>query len=317
MVMDNTLPAAWAIDGSQTDAQIGRLVAWCATGGSTGVVLPGDMQVRALSTPAGSVNVNPGAAVAPTGYPSQAYAQSYIMTLPQAYSVTIPPTGSSGGRTDYIIVQVDDTNYSGNSAPNAPLTASYWQPLRVSSLSGLNYPFVPLAQITIPASTSAITQSMITDLRQVANPQQQRMVDFGTCPSGTTITSAWAPWPSQAVDSVAIPTWATKAFCRVDVQTVYIPAALATGAMRLAMSASGQPTQYSNQITYYFDDTTLATRHNMSLVGLITIPAAFRGLSSVTFQQQGMLTSSTAAIVADQYSTWAMDLEFVSDASLF
>lgn len=211
------LTTAWAVDGSQAPASVGRMVAWCASNGATGIVQAGDLKVSALATPGGAVNIAPGGALMSDGYPSQAKGQTYATLNDATAQLTIPATGSGGGRTDYVILRIDDWNETGQT-PADPTTAPGCSFQRVSSISNLTYPFVALAKIAIPASTGTITGAMITDLRQVANPRTKDIVisapgvasDQDQTLNVVGGTGEIFPAARIAMQTVDVPTWATR-----------------------------------------------------------------------------------------------------------
>ena len=68
------------------------------------------------------------------------------------------------------MARITDPDYpGGGTIPSVPNDGVYAAPYLVSSLSSSRTE-IPLAKITQPANTAAITNAMITDLREVANP---------------------------------------------------------------------------------------------------------------------------------------------------
>lgn len=176
MTWDNS---PWAVEGGQTSADVGRLLAWHATSGFVGVAKPTDLVVKALSVPGGSVRVMPGACTVPVKALGKTN-QTYIGANPSEDVIAIPATGSGGGRSDLIVARVEN-----------PIAGEPWQPpadpITGQYIFTRRYPSVPagtthvvqvdpsasaltLARIDIPASTGTITDAMIHDLRGVANP---------------------------------------------------------------------------------------------------------------------------------------------------
>lgn len=164
------IPVPWAIGhGADNSVEGARMSLHAATKGARGVYGPGDMAVRALPVPGAAVRVHRGGAVTPNDYPG-AFNQSYAITEESSTDVPIPATGSSGGATRYLIVRIDDDQYAGN-PPEDVVNGPYNRYAVVSSISGLQYPHVPLAKIVQPANTATITDAMITDIRKIANPE--------------------------------------------------------------------------------------------------------------------------------------------------
>ncbi|MDK8345424.1 hypothetical protein QP868_02295 [Brevibacterium sp. UMB1308A] len=163
----------WAIGGGADNPVEGaRMSTFGATGGARGVLGATDMRVTALPVPGTAVRVHMGGGVTPNDYlPAPAYgSQSYVVREESSTDVPVPATGSAGGATRYLIVRITDPQYGGQ-APSNVEDGPYNDYALVSKLTGLGYPFIPLAKITQPASTGTITNSMITDIREVANPR--------------------------------------------------------------------------------------------------------------------------------------------------
>lgn len=164
------IPVPWAIGhGADNSVEGARMSLHAATKGARGVYGPGDMAVRALPVPGAAVRVHRGGAVTPNDYPG-AFNQSYAITEESSTDVPIPATGSSGGATRYLIVRIDDDQYAGN-PPEDVVNGPYNRYAVVSSISGLQYPHVPLAKIVQPANTATITAGMIEDIREIALPR--------------------------------------------------------------------------------------------------------------------------------------------------
>lgn len=166
MALEN---APWAVDGAKHSAAVARTLAYASTSGAEGIVEPADLRVRATQTPSGSVRVAPGGIAilnrAPNGGQQTYTARNVSETL-----VEVQPTGSGGGRTDYVWAHIIDPEYGGQ-FPENPQTAQYFF-LTASAAQPEGNGWYRLARIDIPASTATITQAMVTDLREVANPRQ-------------------------------------------------------------------------------------------------------------------------------------------------
>ena len=162
--------APWAVDGAKHSGAVSRTLAYASTNGAEGVIGPGDLAVLATQTPSNQVRVMPGGAAirnrAASGGQQTYTARNVSQTL-----VTVEPTGSSGGRTDYVWAHIVDPEYSGQ-VPENPLEAQYFF-ITASAGQPPGNGWYRLARINIPANTATITQAMITDLRQVANPRQR------------------------------------------------------------------------------------------------------------------------------------------------
>jgi len=214
-------PKAWFIGlkGVEHSAELARMLAWVATSGATGIVEPPDLEVRAQTAPNGTVRIMPGGFIVRSKY-SGGNQQSYAGRAPDATDIAIPATGSSGGATRYIVVQVLDPDYPGGGAvPATPEEANaytYVRPAVVSSLSGSRTE-VPLARIDQPANTTFITKDMIKDLRKIALPWRDQedysrpslASDTGQLLASRAKGGEWFPNGGNHVQ-FEIPEWCTR-----------------------------------------------------------------------------------------------------------
>lgn len=207
MALD-TVP--WFIGGgAEHSPAVARMLAYSATNGATGVNAVGDLKVTALPTPGASVRIAPGGACMENRYPGGGQ-QSYVVRNASATDVAVSATGSSGGATRYLILRIDDPEFGG-AVPANVKTGPYVRAVLVTSITNLAYPFVPLAKITQPANTATITQAMITDLREVANPRSYRRLFLSPVTAAKDLSaSTMTAWPGPTA-SVDIPSWATYA----------------------------------------------------------------------------------------------------------
>lgn len=210
MALDNV---PWFIGGgAEHSPAVARTLAYAATNGADGIITPTDLKVTALPTPGAAVRVAPGAAVMLNRYPGGT-SQSYIGRNESSTDVSVTATGSSGGVTRYLIMRVDDPQFGGP-APANVLDGPYVRFVWVSSITNLAYPFAPLAKLVQPANTATITNAMLTNIREVANPRspelQTRVSAIATAHNLTANT--FQNFPNVA-ESIRVPDWATYAVC--------------------------------------------------------------------------------------------------------
>lgn len=272
----------WFIGGgAEHSPAVARMLAYAATNGATGIISPGDLKVTALPTPGAAVRIMPGGAAALSRYPG-ASNQSYTPRNPTATDVPVPATGSSGGATRYLIVRVDDPEFGGQ-LPADVVNGPYVRPVLVSSITDLAYPFVPLAKIVQPANTATITQSMITDIRELANPHQVSYVEMGIPTIGAKMeTSAGAVFPSFR-PSVEVPTWAGHVSIVATIASVAAVGGNTYGEMAATLGLMGSNQFRSANTNYDVDLSGVETRHTFVIGGKGPVPAALRG----TTQQLG------------------------------
>lgn len=208
----------WAIGGGAHNPVEGaRLSLYAATQGARGVVRPTDMLVTALPVPGGAVRIRRGAAVMPNDY-AGAGAEAYAIEETSYTDFPVPATGSSGGATRFLVGRVSDPQFAGDepaSVEDGPYSGYEWlsQDPRNSPPS---YPWAPLARIDQPASTATITQEMITDIREVANPRthdvwrpRANVAEDQEDLTGTGPDGEWFP-NKGGEQLIHIPEWATR-----------------------------------------------------------------------------------------------------------
>lgn len=286
------LSPAYAVDGGKIPASMLRMTLWASTSGASGIVTPSDLRVTALPTPGGAVNVAPGGALMANRFTGAAAAQSYAAANDATTQVTIPATGASGGRTDYLILRINDWHFDGSQEPADPLTSLYCSFARVSSITNLTYPFVALAQITIPPNTGAITSAMIKDLRQVANPREQTVIRPITAVASDTAMDLISALPSGEIfpghgyDTIGpqvidVPSWATKVQIQCVWLGVYYPGTNPFGRYWVEWGPStGANTRQISTDTFRFDaPNTGASRAVWIAAAEQSVPSSLRGTS--------------------------------------
>lgn len=219
---------AWAVSGSKTPANIARIIASAATAGASGVGGPLHCRVTASGAPDGNVHIAPGNVVMASRYPG-AGLESYVDYNDSDFAFPIAPTGSAGGRTDYLVVRIEDPAFPGQAAPANPITGPFTKVQVLNTdprVTPPAFPFLLLAVITIPANTTAITQAMINSgpgVREMVNPRTRQMrraysypstIVVGNKPSGT-----WEK-PHDSVTQFDVPDWATSAEIAVTIAGV-------------------------------------------------------------------------------------------------
>lgn len=176
----------WLVGGGAVHSQeIARNLAYVTSGGGEGVVDAGDLKVSANTPNAGDVLVGPGSAIIRNRYVTDAQ-QSYTARNQSTDTVAIPSTSGSA-RIDLICARIEDPFVAGApwTTPGDPTTATYIFTRVVSNvpasaivspwaaaayLRAQGWSAIPLASVSLPASTATVTGAMIKDLRMLANP---------------------------------------------------------------------------------------------------------------------------------------------------
>lgn len=315
-----SLTPAYAVNGGRVPAELLRMTLWATTSGATGVVGSGDLKVTALSVPGTSVNIAPGGAIMANRFTGASRTQSYAAANDATVQFPIPATGAGGGRTDYIILKIEDWHYDGSPAPADPVDALYCSFQRVSSLSGLNYPFVPLAKITLPANTGTITNAMITDIRDIALPRQRRFlrVQNPTAKQTETLKATNAIgeyFPNSGfIQSIDCPSWATHAIVRADWIQLWLPAGNATGNLWVEFgpwdAGAGRP-KYRTEKFAYNNPNAGDMRQTATAASTVYIYPELRG-TAFNWILYGQKTAGTGAKI-DSMTGISLDVLFVEN----
>ena len=307
----------WFIGGgAEHSPAVARMLAYAATNGATGIISPGDFKVTALPTPGTSVRVAPGGAVLLNRYPG-APNQSYTARNASSTDVAVTATGSSGGATKYLILRVDDPEFGGQ-APADRVNGPYVRFVWVTSITNLPYPFVPLAKLVQPANTATITNAMLTDIRDVANPRTSRVQRMARGIPTTDLTTQlpnFQNWPHY-IPTIDIPEWATHVQATLQVFGVGVINAATLGDWELVIGWAPGPVLISDMSTYDLNQFgTASNPMRVPAMGLIIdkpIPAAMRGTTQTIRGRGGRsLASGTGLIRSDHQTQIVYDVWFI------
>lgn len=301
-MMDN-VPFIVEQAGVQHSSSVVRNMIWASTGGQRGVIGPGSLAVVAQNVPTGSVQVRAGVAVLPSNYPGSAM-ESYVARNRSATNVTINPTGSSGGRTDAIILKIQDTGKAGQTPADiqnfdyAKLDVIQGVSAGLNDTDALNltYPAILLATVTLPANTGTVTNAMIKDHRHIALAREESVIYprpiISKDPStalGLTGMQDYPDgehWPNvggqnnDGVFWIDIPKWATKMQLTADFLSVVIPPKSGWGGFWVTWGpgAMTETPQYASQYAAWDASENSSTyRANFTSKQELSIPAALRG----------------------------------------
>lgn len=284
----------WFIGGgAEHTPESARRLVYASTGGSEGVGSVSDLKVLPLAVPGGGVRVVTGSALIRSNYVGGS-TQTYMGSVYEQETVTIAPTGSSGGRSDLIIMRVEDPFAAGSpwSAPTEVESAPYVHirvvsgvpsgTTRVQNVTGhANDTAITLARVDIPASTGTVTSAMIKDLRQLA--QGRNKEDVFHVPSGVTTTldlvaSSVVPWPANTFARVEIPEWATHAYISGDIIGYTVQNSSTAGWLYARIDDNGGGLSVQSPGTYYNEQlVTYGGRWAWPVGGKVEIPSAMRG----------------------------------------
>ncbi|MFK0279555.1 hypothetical protein ACIQVL_03640 [Streptomyces sp. NPDC090499] len=245
-------PIPWFVENTAASEEVLRLIADVAATGGEGIVGPADLLVTALDVPAGAVQVGPGAMVAKRRASAGGGSQSYAARMPTSEQVDIEPTSVDGGRSDLIIVRIEDP-YGGETwpAPEDPELGPYVftrvipdVPVGTTSVLDIDpdSTAVTLARVDMPAGTTNITAAMVTDLRQLARPRSQASRRYlpgawSTPDDVGAISDTWEAFPLGASWTEKTPEWATHVAVHVSITGLLHPDTVeARGQLRVSFA---------------------------------------------------------------------------------
>lgn len=244
----------WSANGAPISARMAREQLYLSSGGQTGVIHPDSLKVSAQGTPDNTVLIQPGSfaitatsRTAAIGYTSAPW-QSYGRSVYESMTVELDPTGSSGGRTDVIGIIIEDPEFDGLDLTEEQLrNHPFWRPYvvrnagnnatRPEHFASLRKPFLPLAQVRIPASTGTFTDAMIHDIRYMAITRSQRipLIDDAR-PDGSSLTlrPEDTQWTTVTTfDDIQVPQWASQCVVEMMLGPVYTTGGAANGQFRV------------------------------------------------------------------------------------
>lgn len=307
-------PVPIATTGATHTAQQFRMMVRDLARDNQGVTTGSDLKVTALATPGAGVQVADGSAVI-TGQVSSIQG-SYSAYNIGSDTVDISATGGSP-RSDMLVLRVEDPDYEGTRDPAVdPIV--FWEV--VPNVSGSattvpsGYSAIPIARIDIPASTATITNAMIVDLRQVANPRRERILYpyYASDPlveiSGTSET--WQTFPNLTMATIAIPAWAATAKVVFSASNIRLDDGNVWGGFRF-MLGTVEAAQWTN-----IDDNQGATarRTYCEMVETIdlttTAGAAMRGTNQAFKSRMRTRSANAGSIGVDATTTFKIDVEF-------
>ncbi|NUS25021.1 MAG: hypothetical protein HOV92_12475 [Streptomyces sp.] len=299
-------------DGAEHSAQTFRMMLRDMARGSEGVTEGNDLKVTALATPGTSVQVGDGSGVI-KGRSStwQGHYTAYNIGTEQ---VPIAATGASA-RTDLVVLRVMDPAYEGSLNPATDQICFFDVVSNVSSTAiapPAGYTAIALARITVPASTSVITDSMITDLRSIANPRRQTSLltqSPASISTGITGTAGTFSYFSTASGwSVLVPTWATLMKINLQVGQLRYDTNNFFGYLRATFGAS-----LTMQQVALDDNQGTGVRRGTVVAGdTLTIPTAYQGtIQTLRVQAAGGASNGGGKVYVDGSTTLVAHIEFL------
>lgn len=321
-------PVPWAVGGgAEHSVNVARNDSFVGARGNEGIVGPTSWQVRELNVPGTSVRVSSGVGLIlnrTAGYSSE----MYTARSGEETQLAIAATGSGSGRSDLVVVRIEDPYLNGSQwqVPVDPTVGPYVNPVVISGVPdtttavadlGLGYSAIALARIDIPASTGTITQSMITDLRQVANPRRNRelftyaMVE-GETEQGITTIAAGEYFPNLARWDLRIPEWATEMHIVAQMVGARATADQVYGRLWVGIGDIGQTSPNALTTQEIRFDTPFGsgvTRQTFIAADNVSIPSSIRGQVR-RFGIRARKDGGDGNVTVDWGSAVTLDIEF-------
>lgn len=219
--------APWAVDGARSTSALARVSTYATGGGRSGIVRPGDLKVLPLAVPGNGLRLASGAAVILNGYqsdPREAYAVANNGTHTVLSGDMPAPVPQVAHYLVCVVVGDPEFNQAGHPfmpSEILPEDAADYEYVRTVVVPcnanttrfeqlGLNYPAYALARLEIPANTSTITDAMITDLREVSAPRQERHLLSAQTSAWNTINTGDMTQFCSYQPTIEVPAWATE-----------------------------------------------------------------------------------------------------------
>ncbi|WP_329126011.1 hypothetical protein [Streptomyces sp. NBC_01353] len=298
-------------NGATHSAQAFRMLVRDLSLGAEGITQGDDLKVTQLDTPGGGVQISDGSGIV-RGRVS-AFQGSYAVCNVGEDTIDIAATGGTP-RSDLVIIRVEDPEYEGTLDPEVDPVV-YFDVISNVSSSATAIPDgrtgIPLARIDIPASTATITDAMIVDVRQIANPRRQRQMLPVQSPTSASndlgASTTFAYWTTVPGWSVAIPDWASKAIVDVRVSSLRLTTNNFYGAFRATFGAS----LTLQSVTIDDNQGTGVRRVPTEAADTLTIPSAYRGTSQVLRPQAAGYSGNLGRASANESTTFLADIEFI------
>jgi hypothetical protein len=298
-------------NGATHSAQQFRMLVRDLANGAEGITQGDDLKVTQRATPGAGVLVGDGSGVVKGR--ANTFQGSYSACNIGSVDVPIVATGSGSGRSDMVILRIEDPEYEGSLNPATDQVA-YFQIISGVSSSATAIPDgrtgIPLARIDIPASTSTITNAMIVDLRKCANPRRSRTLvtqSPASISTGIGSSTSYSYFSTAAGWNIAIPDWATKAIVKIDVSPLRYDLGNFYGQISATFGASlnVQPTTLDD------NQGTGARRIPAIMADTLTLPSAYRNTTQLLRVRAAGLTAGQAArIYVDSGTTLVADIQF-------
>jgi len=321
-------PVAYSIDGGLHPGLLLRTAQYAATGGAEGVVSAQDCRVHQLATPGRGIAIDPGA-INIRNESGTSRNQTYVANASELTTLD-GPTSTTVKRSYVVLVRIEDPEF-GWPQPNETdaLDHQYTKPIfhgpvpestTHASQLNLDYSAYALARIDIPANTTTITDAMITDLREVANPLRRPKLTAVSLTSATADHAvnqdSWQNWPSAAAP-FKVPNWATEMIIRVRVSGIWTDTGAVGASLRAVYSPFNGAIVAATATTPVIETTASAQRRQYQIDDQIPLPASVRGTTQYIYTQGAKFPGTAGGsgrLIAGNGTRVVYDIEFLQTA---
>lgn len=290
-------PAAFFIGGgAEHSPEVVRNAVFSMSGGAEGVTNPGDWKVEPLEVPGTQVRVRPGSGLILNRHIGDDPDETYSARAGDESFLDVRETGSSGGRSDLVVVRVEDPQYEGHGwavppSEEAARTWDYTKPVIIENVPpsttkaeqlNLGYAAYGVARIDMGANRGTVDNSegaRIVDLRKLHSPKRSLDV-FRHQPSAEydIPTDIWGHWPAWE-PLFEIPTWATHITAVMTATGAWkAGGAHILGDLNLELNVPGVGgTNILGSSTFEVEANDWPSRETLMVSGEGEIPASYRG----------------------------------------
>lgn len=299
-----------------------RAAFYASMGGREGVTEVGDFKVTQTPTAGTNIRVAAGSAALKNKY-SGGSGQMYHVRAGSVTDKAVAATGGSAA-TKYVCLTISDPQYGGSgSGASGP-----YDDIEILTALPTGRPYLHLATINQPASTSTITNAMITDARKVAKPNKQPEMrtlsvtsgnggildDAGTYPNNgetfpVSTETAWGEIP--------IPEWATWMKIIMRWSGIRVGSGSnAYGLLWVQVAPTANPDNVKTQaVSYDTSGSTNTYRAGFEVADTIRVPAGLRGTSQKFYPRGNRNAGASAPFLElDGGSNLSLQVEFLEVA---
>lgn len=299
------------VNGATHSAQQFRMLVRDLARGAEGITEGDDLRVTQLSTPGSGVQIGDGSGVVRGR--AATYQGSYAVCNIGTDTVGVASNGGGGTRYDLVVLRVEDPEVGDGTLDPVTDEINYFQVIPNVTSTTTSAPdgrtCIPLARLAIPASTSTITNAMITDVRRVANPRREsRLLTQAPAGASANITGStlvYSYFSTASGWNIAVPTWAAVARIKIDA----LGLRLTVNPFYGVFSATFGNDLIVQNVT--IDDNQSGTRRiPHGCADTLTIPDNYRGTTQLLRIRGAGATGNTGTMNVDGNSTFIATVEF-------